>query len=73
MGRDVDPEHWLAAKRGRRLERLREQRPELRLGSDGKVLVVCDVEKRRLNMFSTSLHNLLVVTRSRSIVLFARK
>jgi S-adenosylmethionine synthetase len=51
----LPPEHWLAATLGRRLERLREQRPELRLGPDGKVLVVCDPEKLRLEMFSASL------------------
>lgn len=35
-------EHWLAATLGRRLECLRTERPDVRLGPDGKVLVVCD-------------------------------
>jgi S-adenosylmethionine synthetase len=51
----VPPEHWLAAILGRRLERLRTERPDLRLGPDGKVLVVCDPEEPRLEVFSASL------------------
>jgi S-adenosylmethionine synthetase len=51
----VPPEHWLAATLGRRLERLRQERTDLRLGPDGKVMVVCDGEKRRVEMFSASL------------------
>jgi S-adenosylmethionine synthetase len=51
----LPPEHWLAATLGRRLARLRQERPDLRLGPDGKVLVVCDPEEPRLEMFSASL------------------
>ncbi len=51
----LPPEHWLAALLSRRLERLREERPDLRLGPDGKVLVVCTPGEKRLELFSASL------------------
>jgi S-adenosylmethionine synthetase len=47
-------EHWLAATLGRRLERLRQERADLRLGPDGKVLVVCEPQGSRVEMFSAS-------------------
>ncbi len=36
----LPPEHWLAGRMSRRLERLRADKPELRLGPDGKLMVV---------------------------------
>jgi S-adenosylmethionine synthetase len=51
----VPPEHWLASQLGRRLQRLRIERPDLGLGPDGKVAVVCEPEGRRLQVISASL------------------
>ena len=38
----LPPEHWLAWRLSRRLELLRLERPELKLGPDGKLAVVCE-------------------------------
>ena len=40
----LPPEHWLAARLGRRLEKLRVERPDLNLGPDGKLVVLCDAK-----------------------------
>lgn len=51
----LPPEHWLAARLGRRLEKLRTERPELKLGPDGKLIVLCEPDERKLECFSVSL------------------
>lgn len=50
-------EHWLANRLGRRLSKLREEKPDLHLGPDGKVIVTVDDsdEGYRLEGFSCSL------------------
>ncbi len=50
-------EHWLAWRLARRLHALRSERPELRLGPDGRVLVVLaeDGEQLRLEAVTASL------------------
>jgi S-adenosylmethionine synthetase len=48
-------EHWLAAMLGWRLERLHAERPDLQLGPDGKVIVLCQPEERCLESLSASL------------------
>lgn len=50
-------EHWLAGRLARRLARLRTERPELRLGPDGKVLVLVREDGRAWSLegFSCSL------------------
>jgi S-adenosylmethionine synthetase len=51
----LPPEHWLAWRLARRLERLRAECPALGLGPDGKVALVYDSEGSRLVSFSASL------------------
>jgi S-adenosylmethionine synthetase len=51
----LPPEHWIVSRLGRRLGKLRIDRPDLRLGPDGKVIVVCKPEERRLEVLSASL------------------
>ncbi len=55
----LPPEHWLAARLAARLQQLRAQRPDLRLGPDGKVFVLlaCEDDRWYLAGFSTSLHH----------------
>jgi S-adenosylmethionine synthetase len=48
----LPPEHWLAWRLSRRLEQLRTQTPELRLGPDGKVAVVIEEAGERLRLAS---------------------
>ena len=54
-------EQWLAWRTGRRLHRLRDERPELLLGPDGKVIVQLDVGEHEVRVagFSTSLQQKL--------------
>jgi S-adenosylmethionine synthetase len=51
----LPPEHWLAWRLARRVERLRGSCPALGLGPDGKVALVYDAEAGALAAFSTSL------------------
>jgi S-adenosylmethionine synthetase len=53
----LPPEHWLVGQIARRLELLRIRRPDLRLGPDGKAIVLLeqDGDAYRLRQFSTSL------------------
>jgi S-adenosylmethionine synthetase len=53
----LPPEHWLAWRLSRALERLRISQPELELGPDGKVVVIYekDGERSRVAGFSASL------------------
>jgi len=53
----LPPEHWLAARMARRLERLRLERPELQLGPDGKLIVAWEEsgDGSRVTSFSASL------------------
>jgi S-adenosylmethionine synthetase len=51
----LPPEHWIAWRLMRRLGCLRLQNPELRLGPDGKLLVLYDSGKNRLSGFCTAL------------------
>ena len=55
----LPPEHWLAHRCAQRLRQIRTERPELRLGPDGKVIVLLETEggRSRLAGFSTSLHH----------------
>ena len=57
----VPAEHALAWQLGRRLHRLRDERPDLQLGPDGKVIVQLDVGERDVQLagFSTSLQQRL--------------
>jgi S-adenosylmethionine synthetase len=48
-------EHWLAHRLARALTELRATHPELQLGPDGKLLVVYDESRCRLEAFSASL------------------
>jgi S-adenosylmethionine synthetase len=41
----LPPEQWLAARLRRRLERLRAERPDLKLGPDGKLLVLLEEDE----------------------------
>ena len=51
----LPPEHWLAARLCRRLQRLRAEAPDLALGPDGKVALLFDAAAQRLAAFSASL------------------
>ena len=53
----LPPEHWLAWRMARRLEQLRIEKPELKLGPDGKLIVVCEQEgsPSRVSAVSASL------------------
>jgi len=53
----LPPEHWLVHRLMRRLERLRGEAPELRLGPDGKLIVLLEEEGQptRLAGFSAAL------------------
>jgi S-adenosylmethionine synthetase len=51
----LPPEHWLAWRLARSVERLRTDCPELGLGPDGKVVLVFDSECNALVAFSASL------------------
>ncbi|PYV43069.1 MAG: hypothetical protein DMG09_01190 [Acidobacteria bacterium] len=57
----LPPEHWLASRLSRRLERLRSERPDLLLGPDGKSIVICEEDGNsvRLKAFSASLQQAL--------------
>lgn len=53
----LPPEHWLVGQVAQELEALRTRRPDLRLGPDGKAIVLLeeDGERYHLRSFSTSL------------------
>ena len=51
----LPPEHWLAWRLMRRIERLRTACAGLKLGPDGKLIVIYDEEANRLAAFSASL------------------
>jgi S-adenosylmethionine synthetase len=51
----LPPEHWIAWRLMHRLACLRRQNPELRLGPDGKLLVLYDSGQNRLTGFCTAL------------------
>jgi S-adenosylmethionine synthetase len=51
----LPPEHWISWRIMRRLACLRHRNPELRLGPDGKVLVLYDSSENRLGGFCASL------------------
>ena len=51
----LPPEHWLASRLARRLEALREECPELRLGPDGKLAILFDDEVKTISCFTASL------------------
>jgi S-adenosylmethionine synthetase len=51
----LPPEHWLAWRLARRLERLRALSPGLQLGPDGKVVLLFDCERNALAACSASL------------------
>jgi S-adenosylmethionine synthetase len=53
----LPPEHWLAWRFSRALERLHVERPDLKLGPDGKVALIYEEEdgRSRIEQFSTSL------------------
>jgi S-adenosylmethionine synthetase len=50
----LPPEHWLASRLARRLETLRTERPDLRLGPDGKLALLFDAESKALACFTAS-------------------
>jgi S-adenosylmethionine synthetase len=50
----LPPEHWLTARLARRLETLRSERPELRLGPDGKLALLFDAASKALAGFTAS-------------------
>jgi S-adenosylmethionine synthetase len=50
----LPPEHWLASRLARRLEALRSDRPELRLGPDGKLALLFDAASKALAGFTAS-------------------
>jgi S-adenosylmethionine synthetase len=50
----LPPEHWIAYRLARRLECLRQTQPNLRLGPDGKLIVLYDSEHNCVNVFSAS-------------------
>ncbi|MCE5307502.1 MAG: methionine adenosyltransferase domain-containing protein [Acidobacteriales bacterium] len=51
----LPPEHWLACRLSRRLQRLRYDTPELGLGPDGKVVLLFDSAANSLTALSVSL------------------
>src|ERR1043166_9111316 len=51
----LPPEQWLASRAGYALAELGRKLPDLKLGPDGKCLVIYDDEHRRLQSFSASL------------------
>jgi S-adenosylmethionine synthetase len=51
----LPPEHWLAGRLARRLEALRTDRPDLRIGPDGKLALLLDAESKALAGFTASL------------------
>ncbi len=51
----LPPEQWLASRIGAALAGLRASSSDLRLGPDGKLIVIYDDEERRLTAFSASL------------------
>ncbi len=51
----LPPEQWLVCRLARRLERLRDEAPELSLGPDGKAVLAYDSEKRAVVAFSASI------------------
>jgi S-adenosylmethionine synthetase len=51
----LPPEHWLACRLSARLRVLRELHPDLRLGPDGKVVIVWDAAAKALSQVSVSL------------------
>ena len=55
----LPPEHWLAVRLAARFWQLRGKRPELKLGPDGKVIVLVESENgsSRMTGFSTSLQH----------------
>jgi S-adenosylmethionine synthetase len=50
----LPPEHWLAARLARRLETLRSERPELRLGPDGKLALLFNAASKAFAGFTAS-------------------
>ena len=50
----LPPEPWMASRIGAALSVLRRSNPDLRLGPDGKLIVVYDRDERRLSAFSAS-------------------
>lgn len=51
----LPPEHWLVCRLSRRLCRLREEYPDLRLGPDGKVVLIWDSARNAVVSISVSL------------------
>ena len=51
----LPPEHWLASRLARRVEALRTECPELRLGPDGKLALIYDGESKLITGFTASL------------------
>jgi S-adenosylmethionine synthetase len=53
----LPPEHWMAWRMARRLEKLRTEKPELKLGPDGKLIVMLEQDggSSAVTAFSTSL------------------
>jgi S-adenosylmethionine synthetase len=51
----LPPEHWLVCRLSRRLRTLRDEQPGLRLGPDGKVMLVWDAARNTVAHLSVSL------------------
>ena len=51
----LPPEHWLVCRLSRRLRTLRDEHPALRLGPDGKVVLVWDAGRNAVSHLSVSL------------------